>query len=608
MMGMEDKNNIINEVRAGRLPFPVEWLSEHPGKVEAILNGLSVVDQARCVMQMRGKQQQDLLLLSSQAPAVVRTLPVEEVYQMVKEIGEENALPVLSIISTRQLQYMFDVEWWQGHNFLPKRAMDWLELLDQANDRQIMGWLGTEDFDQKVMVLQSLIKVFKNEDSPDEHEGVEGLLHFSPDGVHEIFFKVAEAEPILKKTLKLLFSEYQKLFYALMEGVITYLVTPTVETSYRWLLSRTEEKGIPSFEEAQGVYSLLDPADLKLGIPGLKDFDGEEPSKTLAPGYLLTDVDPATFLGQCLGMLKNPERFETLCWEIVYLANKVTVADRRDLSDLEHRRETMRKVLGYINIGLELGAGGDIAKGEKLLSETYMQSLFQAGYSAIMRLKWEAETIIRENGLFVERVVPFGHRDHLAALVARFPQIGVLSLEEEAETNVCWRNLQALQDMVVLENFLFQVKFHVRFARQCLELSERVIESLVSKSAYPENAEDVDLTVLTLTAFAQFILFKKVSCEPLTPEAAESFMKIVFMPSIHADEPKVVHPDLVQTFRNTLLQSSLAWTSEDHERLDQLLEECTHHLESQLGEVNPPVEWRFIRALLLKPLTGEAEG
>ena len=605
---MEDKNNIINEVRAGRLPFPVEWLSEHPGKVEAILNGLSVVDQARCVMQMRGKQQQDLLLLSSQAPAVVRALPVEEVYQMVKEIGEADALPVLSIISTRQLQYMFDVEWWQGHKFLPKRAMDWLELLDQANDRQIMGWLGTEDFDQKVMVLQSLIKVFKNEDSPDEHEGVEGLLHFSPDGVHEIFFKVAEAEPILKKTLKLLFSEYQKLFYALMEGVITYLVTPTVETSYRWLLSRNEEKGIPSFEEAQGVYSLLDPADLKLGIPELKDFDGEEPSTTLAPGYLLTDVDPATFLGQCLGMLKNPERFETLCWEIVYLANKVTVADRRDLSNLEHRRETMRKVLGYINIGLELGAGGDIAKGEKLLSETYMQSLFQAGYSAIMRLKWEAETIIRENGLFVERMVPFGHRDHLAALVARFPQIGVLSLEEEAETNVCWRNLQALQDMVILENFLFQVKFYVRFARQCLELSERVIEPLVSEAAYPENAEDVDLTVLTLTAFAQFILFKKVSCEPLTPEAAESFMKIIFMPSIHADEPKVVHPDLLQAFRNTLLQSSLAWTSEDHERLDQLLEECSHHLESQLGEVHPPVEWQFIRALLLKPLTGKAEG
>lgn len=589
------------------MPFPLAWLKDHPRKVEAILNGLPVIDQARCVLQVRGQQQQDMLLLSSQATAVVRALPAEEVYQMVKEIGEESALPVLSIISTSQLQYIFDVEWWQGHKFLPKSAMNWLELMDHANDQQILAWFGTEDFDQKVMVLQSLIKVFKNEDSPDEHEGVEGLPHFTPDGVHDIFFKVPEAQPVLTKVFKVLFSEYQKLFFALMEGVVSYLVTPTVEISYRWLLSRTEEKGIPSFEEAQGVYSLLDPEDLKLGIPGLNDFSGGASSQALAPSYLLADVDPTTFLGQCLAMLKNPGRFETLCWEIVYLANKVMVADLRNLSNLEHRREIMRKVLGYINIGLELGADGDIAKGENMLSQTYMQSLFQAGYSAVMRLKWEAETIIRENGLFVERVVPLGHRDHLAALVARFPQMGVLSLadEEAAETNVNWRDLQALQDMVILENFLLQVKFYVRFARQCLGLSERAIESLVAQAAHPKNPEDIDLTVLLLTAFAQYALFKKVSCEPLTEEAAESFMKIVFMAAIHADEPKVVQPDLLQAFRDTLLQSSLAWTSQDHEHLDQLLREGTHHLESQLGAVRPPVEWQFTRVFLLKPLTGD---
>ena len=108
------------------------------------------------------------------------------------------------------------------------------------------------------------------------------------------------------------------------------------------------------------------------------------------------------------------------------------------------------------------------------------------------------------------------------------------------------------------------------------------------------------MTVLTLTAYAQYVLFKKVSCEPLTQEAAEAFMKIVFMPSIQPDDPKVAQPDLLQAFRNTLLQSSLAWTAEDQERLDQLLKDCTHHLEAQLGEVRPPVEWQFTRVLLLK--------
>ena len=83
---------------------------------------------------------------------------------------------------------------------------------------------------------------------------------------------------------------------------------------------------------ADGIAESL--IDLLVGIPELQDFGGGEPSKALAPGYLLSDVDPATFLGQCLGMLKNPERFDTLCWEIVYLANKVTVADQKDFSSL----------------------------------------------------------------------------------------------------------------------------------------------------------------------------------------------------------------------------------------------------------------------------------
>jgi len=358
------------------------------------------------------------------------------------------------------------------------------------------------------------------------------------------------------------------------------------------------------YEEAAGVYSLLDPDSLKLDVPPHEVFE-QGSAYAIAPVHPLADTDPATFFGQCLAMMKNHERVNAICWELMYVANKVMVVDRQDFSHIDIRHEIMRKVLGYINIGLELAAGGDIVKGEKVLSQTYMQSLFQAGYTAVMRLKWEAETIIRENGLFVERVVPFGHRDHLAALVARFPQMGVVSLEEDAKTNVNWRNLQTLQDMVILENFLLQVKFYVRFAKQCLGLSERTVESLVSEAAYPENADDIDLTVLILTAFARFVLFKKVSCEPLAKEAAESFMKIVFMAAIYADEPKIVQPDLLEAFRGELLGPSLAWTTQDKEYFDQLLKECTAHLESQLGEVRPPVDWQFTRVLLVKSQAGE---
>ena len=139
-----------------RFPFPLEWIKSNPKKVEEALSRMSVPEQVRCVQSLRGKDQLDLLILSSQAEQVVRLLPEEDIYFLVKEIGEEDALPVLAIISEKQLQYLFDMDWWRGDKFLPQKAMDWLLWIEKANDQQLLHWILTEDFDQKVMVLQSL--------------------------------------------------------------------------------------------------------------------------------------------------------------------------------------------------------------------------------------------------------------------------------------------------------------------------------------------------------------------------------------------------------------------------------------------------------------------
>ena len=201
-------------------PFPLKWIKSDPQKVEEALSRMSIPEQVRCVQSLRGKEQMDLLTLSSHAVPVARLLPEEDIYFMIKEVGEEDALPVLAIISEKQVQYLFDMEWWRGDKFLPHKAMYWLQLMEKANDQQLLHWILTEDFDQKVMVLQSLIKVFKQDEMTDQYDGVEDLEHFTIDGVIDIFLKVEDAAPLLKNLFKLLYVEDQKVFYALMEAVM----------------------------------------------------------------------------------------------------------------------------------------------------------------------------------------------------------------------------------------------------------------------------------------------------------------------------------------------------------------------------------------------------
>jgi len=601
---MTSKKNIDPSLPLEQFPFPLEWIKSHPDKVEEALARMSVAEQVRSVQMLRGQEQLDLLILSCQTEQVVRLLPEEDIYYMIKEIGEEDAIPVLALLSTKQLQYVFDMEWWRGDKFVPQNALDWLRWVAKANDQLLLDWILTEDFDLKVMVLQSLIKVFKPDEMTDQYDGVEDLEHFTLDGVFDIFVKVPDAAPLLKNLFKLLYADHQKVFFALMEAVIWYPITPTVEVAYRWWRSRVEEKGIVGYEEAIGVYSLLDSDSLKLDAAPQEAFEEQGSAYAMAPVYPLADTDPATFFGQCLAMLKNHKRVNALCWELMYVANKVMVADRQDFTHIDIRHEIMRKVLGYINIGLELGAGGDIAKGEALLNQTWMQSLFQVGYAGVMRLKWEGEKLVKEHGLLLEQVLTPGYMDHLAAAVSRFPEIGVTFTEEpeEAETNIQWRNLESLQDIQTLENFLNLANFYVRFARQSLGLSLEQISQYLEEARFPENKEDLDIKMLTLTALARFALFKEIGCQPLLPEGARSFLQIIFHVGIFKDESRVVNEDIVKAFKERLLTTSLAWTGEDRERLDQLLQECVHMLGTQFGRLDPKktIEWQFTRGLLLK--------
>ena len=195
--------------------------------------------------------------------------------------------------------------------------MEWLELLDQCNEPETLGWFLNEDFDQKVMLLQSLIKVFKQDEMTDSYEGVEGLEHYSPDGVYDVFFKVKESK-VIRKNILLLADKDIAFLHELLEAVIWFPTTITLEKAYQWRLTRTSERGIPEFEEAMGVYSSLNPDDLKQEVPLSENFSGGKFS--FSPQYPLTQALLSHFFGQCVKSLDSEERLNAIRWELVCLA------------------------------------------------------------------------------------------------------------------------------------------------------------------------------------------------------------------------------------------------------------------------------------------------
>jgi len=594
-MNTKNITDVLNNFSGGVTPFPVEWISEYPDKVEDALAKLSIGDQIRYAMQLRGSQMQDFINLSPCSQAIIRGLPPEELYQMIKETGIGESLPVLAMMSQNQLQYSFDLEWWQRDLFVPECALEWLEFLDACEDSSILQWLQNEDFDQKVVLFQSLIKVYKDDEMTNSYEGVEGMAHLSLDGVYDIFFKTEEYGA-LKRLLTLLRSADPALYTSILEGVIWYPVTQTIEKAYRWRLIRTAERGIPDFEEAMGVYSYPSPGALKIPIPELEDF-ASQGKFNIAPTYPLLLTGSVPFFKDVILRLGNSSRLKTISWELVYLANKIMVADQVKPSDLEMRKESLQKVLGYINIGLELGASGDLEKGAKLLSNTHVMPLFQAGYQQLMSLKWKTESFLKENGSFLKWMSTERHKDLLSALLDRFPRVAEVSEKK----SLGWRHFTSIQDVRNAESFLDQWKFYHRFARKGLGLNERIIKQYLGMCDVPGKHEMVDLTIWTTMAFAHYILFKEISCAPLSEPAAKSFLGIVFLPGIFKEEVRQCDNTLVESFKQELLKLPLAWTDTDQKFLAALLNKCVLHLQQEFGrlDLKGEVDWRFTHGLCI---------
>ena len=92
-----------------------------------------------------------------------------------------------------------------------------------------------------------------------------------------------------------------------------------------------------------------------------------------------------------------------------------------------------------------------------------------------------------------------------------------------------------------------------------------------------------------------------MSCEPLTPGAAKSFLDVIFLASIFQDEEKMVDEDKLISFEEALLDTPMAWTESDRELLRELLMQCVVNLEGQFGglDFSRSIQWKYTQGLLI---------
>jgi len=325
----------------------------------------------------------ELLLEDPEATRLLRAMPPQELYWLLKEIDAADALELLGVANPRQCIFILDMELWKGWNFEEDKAVEYLGYLTQGSDEHFLELLPHLDFNLLSLLLgRELIVTGGVGDLNNDEERQTDWDH-TFDDLFLIKFKNPKHASVIGAFLELVCRFDNPLYVALMESVSGEIDIESEEECYHLKSGRLAELGFPPHDEALELYSRINPETFAPGQTKLLIQAGE--ASTL-PGPLLTGT---TFLERVM-LLMDSELFRM---ELSYLVNTALVADQAHLADTDQIKSVVARVYGYLNIALEQLCRGDEAKGVEILTGEHLKRLFQLGFSIVLGLKFKADRL-----------------------------------------------------------------------------------------------------------------------------------------------------------------------------------------------------------------------
>lgn len=344
----------------------------------------------RLVLQLRGKERMKVILSSDHPRELFQSLPEEEAYFTVKEIGEEDALPLLSLMSSTQCQYLLDLELWRGYEIQIDNIGRWLPLLLSCDEEAIHQWLRSLDIDTLLLILKKTIRIHLK-DSEERTFSLHGKeTYFTLDGIHYVEILEPSLQNQIEQLLRHLANLDLSFYWNILNQVSWEIGAELEERALHFREARLEDKGFPPMEEALCLYQHLNPKRLTQMLERQEIHLSEIPEPVSLPSFPMMLKDQNLFFSLCLKEVEEGPLMDRLKMELTYMANQVLVADQPETLDFSTLQGSLRKVGGYLSIGLELFSEGDFRRARRSIEQIPLKYLFQVGFGASLELKWRA--------------------------------------------------------------------------------------------------------------------------------------------------------------------------------------------------------------------------
>ncbi len=519
-----------------------------------------------------GKKALELVFESPRPVTLVQSLAEEDLFWLVQEIGPEDGLPILSLASNDQWQYLLDLELWTKDRLEIDSVNRWLSILLSADPERFLIWGLSEHIELIELHLSKHIdvRIIEEDESPSDFE--EG--YFTLDGVFYIRIRQEKYEQAIRDFLNTLMEHDIDRYRQVLLELAGILPAEVEENMYRLRNVRLAEKGFLPFEEAIGIYQYLNPESLLEKAPQSHKVIQQQSVDYPVPvstSLLIRDHD---LFHTSLQQIDDVSFMERLQREFASMCNQIISADSLVVRDKEHLADVVRKACGYLSIGLDKVTGGDLQQAARLLQRFSLTQVFRGGYGTALELRWKTDKWLNKSW-FGKQSLDLGFwGDDWSGMLQ-----GVLKKRPLLYTGLSgsepYREFKTLDDITYCHKTLDKV-----IALDHL-LSLSFPKSPVT--VVVEGYQPITYKSLLLTCWARHHLGLTPDVEPLTLKDLKAFFRDVWDKKA---KPRRVDTEMKQAFLNWLKRRSGLGVDEIQGSVADALDALFDELDKEYGSVS----------------------
>jgi len=340
----------------------------------------------------RGYRRIDALLSSEDAPAAIAALTPTEIFELVHEVGFEDAQALLEYATPAQYQGCFDLDGWNKDALEVAPLKPWLaSLIDLGFEKVGQVW-GHLDAELRALILQRVVRVYDTTQEEQPAEDNDSPILPPPDR----FFLLEllgdeDTQRLVQQLVEDLYRADPDLARHTIMSARSEPAAELEESSYRWRSSRLADLGYVDFYEALDLFRPLDADKVAIGEGSQDKHVAEEPSRL--PVAVAEEVMGRSFLARALAAIDEPAEAERLEAALMILVNKVLAAGRAKPGQAEVVRRGALYATATVSLGLEVVSRGDLDRATKALGSIGLSRLFRVGYTVTTKVARLAQAL-----------------------------------------------------------------------------------------------------------------------------------------------------------------------------------------------------------------------